>query len=364
MASHRGWIYAGRTLVVVAAAAVAVLRPPADVVERLYSNGLYAMTQPFITTVSNRTAFALLDGLILAVSSVWLVLAARDALRREQFLRKLARILTRTVVWAAALYLVFAAAWGLNYRRRPLVEKLGFRGEAVTADAAVDMAEASVDQVNLLYEPAHTLLSAPASAVEPELAAAFTRAVELIGGRAGTTVGRPKRSWLDWYFRRAAVSGMTDPFFLETLVASDVLAFERPFVIAHEWSHLAGMADEGEANFVGWLACIRGSAAHRYSGWLFLYEELVSSLDRRAQAAVAARLAPGPRADLRASRERLLRNVNPRVASAGWRVYDSFLKANRVRAGAASYADVVRLVLGVEFRDNWTPVRRPAQNDK
>jgi hypothetical protein len=43
---------------------------------------------------------------------------------------------------------------------------------------------------------------------------------------------------------------MTDPFFLETLVASDVLPFERPFLVAHEWSHLAGIADEGEANFV------------------------------------------------------------------------------------------------------------------
>ena len=31
---------------------------------------------------------------------------------------------------------------------------------------------------------------------------------------------------------------------------------------------------------------------------------------------VAARLAPGPRSDLRASRDRLLRNVNPRVAAA------------------------------------------------
>ena len=194
--------------------------------------------------------------------------------------------------------------------------------------------------------------------MEPELAAAFARAVELVGGSTVTVVGRPKRSLLDWYFRRASVSGMTDPFFLETLIATDVLAFERPFVIAHEWSHLAGLADEGEANFVGWLACVRGSAADRYSGWLFLYEELLPSIDRSAQAAVAARLAPGPRADLRASRDRVLRNVNPRVAAAGWRLYDSYLKANRVTAGAASYADVVRLVLGVEFRDNWTPVRR------
>jgi hypothetical protein len=61
------------------------------------------------------------------------------------------------------------------------------------------------------------------------------------------------------YFKAAGVEGMTDPFFLETLVAGDLLPFERPFVIAHEWSHLAGFANEGEANFLGWLTCMKGS---------------------------------------------------------------------------------------------------------
>ena len=57
-------------------------------------------------------------------------------------------------------------------------------------------------------------------------------------------------------------------------------------------------------------------------------------------------LAPGPRADLLAIRDRYVREVNPRLSTAGWRVYDSYLKANRVTAGAASYDEVVRLVLG------------------
>ena len=77
-----------------------------------------------------------------------------------------------------------------------------------------------------------------------------------------------------------------------------------------------------------------------------------------ARQTLAGRLAPGPRADLRAIADRIARNRSARVAEAGWRVYNQYLKANRVTAGAASYADVVRLVLGVEFRDNWTPVRR------
>ena len=104
---------------------------------------------------------------------------------------------------------------------------------------------------------------------------------------------------------------------------------------------------EGEANFAGWLSCVRGAPANAYSGWLFLYGELARAVDGRERAVVAGALTAGPRDDLRAIRDRYAREVNPRVANAGWRVYDSYLKANRVPAGAASYDEVVRLVLGL-----------------
>ena len=34
------------------------------------------------------------------------------------------------------------------------------------------------------------------------------------------------------------------------------------------------------------------------------------------------------------------------LSQASWRVYDAYLKANRVEAGTASYAQVVQLILG------------------
>src|SRR5262249_45731903 len=144
---------------------------------------------------------------------------------------------------------------------------------------------------------------------------------------------RPKVSLLDFYFRRAGVEGMTDPYFLETIVQRDLLPFERPFVAAHEWAHLAGFADEAEANFVGWLTCLRGSAADQYSGWLFLYAEFSRGVGGRDRSALAAQLGSQPRADLNAMADRYRRQVNPQVSAAGWRVYDGYLKANRVAAG-------------------------------
>ena len=126
------------------------------------------------------------------------------------------------------------------------------------------------------------------------------------------------------------------------------------FVVAHEWSHLAGIVTN-EANFTAWLSCARGAPPAAYSGWLFLYGELAGAISGTDRAALSNALAPGPQADLRAIRDRYAHDVNPRVSAAGWRVYDSYLKANRVAAGAASYDEVIRLVLGtrVAGRPAW-----------
>jgi hypothetical protein len=228
-------------------------------------------------------------------------------------------------------------------------ETLQYDASAVTADAAMAAARLAVERLNMLHSSAHAAGWPAAGAVDANLEDGFARAVHDVGMTREVVPARPKRTMLEWYFRRAGVDGMTDPFFLETLITGSVLPFERPFVIAHEWSHLAGIADEGEANFAGWLSCIRGAPANAYSGWLFLYGELARAVGARDRAALAGALAAGPREDLRAIRERYIHEVSPGIANAGWRVYDSYLKANRVPAGAASYDEVVRLVLGVRL---------------
>ena len=349
-----------RIALLVVSGLAAVAPVSARAVERVYSNGLYAWLQPRLTSVSNVVPFALIDVLILFIAAGWLALAGRDLIRalRGGWAKSAARIGMRTLTWSAALYLLFLAVWGLNYRRVRLVDKFEFSPDTVTSASALAIANQAVDELNDLHQPAHEGGWAAADAIDPALAASFDGAVKDTGSTHEVVAGQPKRSLLDWYFRRAAVSGMTDPFFLETLVASDVLPFERPIVHAHEWSHLAGIADEGEANFVAWLACVRGTPPHRYSAWLFLYQELLPSIDRRDRGTVAARLESGPREDLRAIRERFARNVSPRLFAIGWKVYDSYLKANRVESGAASYAEVIRLVLGVRYAGEWKPLLR------
>jgi hypothetical protein len=337
-------------LVLVGVACAALLVPlPSPLVERWYSSTLFPAIQSVTTDATNTTAVAWFDVLVVLVTLTVLALSVHD-LRTRRAWRALGRVALRLLTVGAVTYLAFLIMWGLNYRREPLRQKVPFEPTRISPEAATALARETVTQVNSLHAAAHSEGWAGMRDVDANLAAAFARTTVALGLPRGVRPARPKHSLFDLYFRRAGVAGMTDPFFLETLVAGDVLPFERPQVVAHEWAHLAGITDEGEANFISWLTCIRGRAPDRYSGWLFLYSEVLDDLPRDARSSLSASLADGPRADLLAISQRHTREVNPVVSGAGWRVYDRYLKANRVGAGTASYGEVVQLVLGTGLR--------------
>jgi hypothetical protein len=150
---------------------------------------------------------------------------------------------------------------------------------------------------------------------------------------------------------------MTVPWFLEIIINPDVLPVERPFVIAHEWAHLAGFADEDEANYIAWLTCLQGDELMQYSGWLAIYGHVVNGLPRADGRAIAETLADGPRRDFTDIVKRLQRS-QPVVRTVARESYDAYLRANRVEGGIESYDRVVRLILGSGSQGGWESGRR------
>ncbi|MAG69951.1 MAG: DUF3810 family protein [Vicinamibacterales bacterium] len=335
-------------LVILMAALVAAVAPTSGAcVERMYSRGFYPGIQRALTSLSNLAPVALFDLLLLGagigLAARWVVVLRRPTtVRRVQVVFGLVR---DSAVVLAAGYLAFLLCWGLNYRREPLRAKLDFDQARITAASLEALAHASVNALNRLHGPAQRQSWPALDAVPAQLVDPFRQAQARLPAGADALPARPKTTLLGFYFRRAGIDGMTDPFLLETLVNAEVLPFERPFVIAHEWAHLAGYADEAEASFVAWLTCQSGDAATRYSGWLFLYPHLVRQLDRDTRRAVAEGLHDGPARDLAAIGGRLAR-ASPVVRRQANRVYDRYLRANRVSSGIASYGGVVDLVLG------------------
>lgn len=315
---------------------------PAGPVERWYSQGLYPVLQRILTTASNRAPFALFDVVWVAAVSASAAVAYR-CIRTAGWRAGGVRLAVLAVRTAAAGYLIFLATWGLNYRRVSLIDKLAFDPHRVTSAAASRLGDAHAATLNALYARAH---EAPESL--PSLAAAFQDAARALGATHPVVPGRPKQTLLGGYFHETAVAGMTDPFLLETLIAPDLLDVERPFVIAHEWAHLAGYADESEANFVAWLTCRRGDAAARYSAALALVgyakprEALKDALDM------------GPQTDLSSIAYRYSR-TNQTLRFAARRGYDKYLKANRVEKGVESYDAVVQLILGTALDPSGNP---------
>lgn len=168
-----------------------------------------------------------------------------------------------------------------------------------------------------------------------------------LGRPRPTVLAAPKWSLFTPFYRASGVSGQLGPFFLETLLNPDLTGPERPAVLAHEWAHLSGYAPEADASFVGLLAALRAGPASEYSVWLELVSESVNQLQPVAQRLVLEKLAPGPRDDQAAIRERLKTLVRP-VERVAWSSDHCMLKSQGIEEGVKNYSRVIQLLIGTD----------------
>lgn len=334
---------------------MAVLPIPRSAVESAYSQGAYPVLRQLVTAATNRAPLVLFDWLLLGGAAAILGRIAWRLLRpgRQGRLRALGAVAGRLAVVAAAVYLVFLAAWGLNYRRETLAVKLGYAEHRVTATVLDELAATGVAHLNRLFEAIETRSWPQLEELPAHLGPAFERVQRELGAPRPASAVVPRRSLLTPYFRRAGIDGMTDPFSLQVLVNDTVLPFERPFVTAHEWAHVAGYAHEAEANFVAWLTCLEGDERMQYSGWLNLVGRLLGAVPESSREALGAQIGPGPLADYAAVRARTSRVV-PVIQRSARRLNDGYLRANRVAGGVRSYGEVLQLVVGTDLgRRRW-----------
>ena len=327
---------------------------PAWVVDEFYSRDLYRWLQVVVTSVSNLVPFAVLDlligaGVVLVAFRLWR-LAARAW--SGGIGSALWEGLRRTLRAVAVVGIVFMLAWGCNYRRVPLGATLGDTAALQHDEGRLQTAVSEANALAARLRPAtksvpEKSFAEVAGLLREPINTALTRL------NRGTLMrpGRPKFSVvLTPFFTWAGVDGMINPLALESIVHPDLLPFERPFLLAHEWAHLAGHADEAEASAVGWLACMYGPPELAYSASIYLLMEGSAALSGTARRHVLSRIDPGVRADLEAIRERLQRQ-KPQVQQAASGVYDKYLKANRVPDGLASYSRALTLILSAPLRD-------------
>jgi hypothetical protein len=350
----------GQALIIACALAAAFAPVSSETIERVYSTAVYPKIQAAVTPASNAVSFAVFD-VITVVAAIAIVVSAILAVARARAIRSIRPVgawLIALSTAGAVAYLMFLGLWGLNYRRVPMGERLVLSTEPPSPEQVMELGFEAVRRINSLHEEAHRVGWEGDPRSSADLLDAFTFVQQRLLGVADAVPGRLKSSLYGPYYRWTTVDGMVDPFALEVLANPDLLPFERTFVAAHEWAHLAGFADEAEANFVGFLTCVRAGAPAQYSGWLSLYWQIGAEVPPDVRKRLWDAVREGPRRDIQAISDRLRRGQLPFLRDASWRVYDQYLRANRVEEGIRSYGQVINLVLRARFEDDWVPVLR------
>ena len=247
------------------AAAAALVPIPAALVERVYSAGMFPVLQPLLTSVSNRSAVAFFDVLVIAVSSAWLLLAVRDLLRRRKlgWLRSIARCAWRTARLGRRALPRVPGAVGLQLPPRPARRQASVTTRlAVTPDAArASRSRASTNSIACTtrhmpwagWPPARSIARSP-----NRLRLASPRE---IGGTNPVVPARPKHHAVRLVFPPRGRRRHDRPLLSRDAGRERSAPVRAAVRRRARMGHLAGIADEGEANFVGWLTCVRGRRA-------------------------------------------------------------------------------------------------------
>jgi hypothetical protein len=271
---------------------------------------------------------------------------------RPSWPRRIGRAGLALAAFAGAMVFFFYVLWGFNYDRVRLEKRLGLETPGLSA---AELIEEGAWAAGAAAESRATIPNASASVLtvqmlparlESDLRRALSKVLAELGypapGRVRVRVFRPG-GWM----MRFSSSGIYIPYFGEGYAAGGILPTEKPFTMAHEMAHGFGLTDEGDANFLAFLACdASGDSFIRYSGFLSYWGYVSGELARAAPSefkALWAKLPAGMQADIRAERENWNRYRGALTRISG-RIYERYLRSQGVREGMLSYSRFVNLV--------------------
>ncbi|HET9030657.1 MAG TPA: DUF3810 family protein, partial [Candidatus Aquilonibacter sp.] len=211
-------------------------------VETTFANGIYAQWEHALFPITNAMPWSLGDvAVVLGIALlVWrLPIWFR---RRPQFAlwRRIALTAIELLGILGLYYFWFEASWGWNYNRSPIETRVAYRASAVTPQAVNALRDRAVLEINRLAPLAHA--STDQSFSMRALYRAWLPVVEAGGDTWTPQTGSPKPTLFDPFMNATGTSGFINPLTLNVQLASDLLWFERPFSLAHEWSHVAAFA--------------------------------------------------------------------------------------------------------------------------
>ena len=151
----------------------------------------------------------------------------------------------------------------------------------------------------------------------------------------------------------SGVTGSMGPFFCEFTLNGDIRPHDYPAIYAHEFAHLLGIANEGEANFYSYIVCTASSdKAVKFSGYYHIFFHVLRNvfdiLGEKEGEKFLKYIRPEIIQLARSDRQYWISKRCKALDAAQDFIFDLYLRGNHVAEGRKSYSGVVALILAWE----------------
>lgn len=336
-----------------------------NVVESVYSGGLYPLTSVAQRFISSLFPFAVGDFLYLFLIGycLWSVF---KAIRNFKVPGQRILIPLQLINFILILYIVFKLLWGLNYSRPSISGQLGISHQKYTTKDLVQLGDFLIGKVNNIkgqIQSAGTKKEAGITELESKSKYAYDKLAR-INPFFRYRVPAVKPVLLDWIITKTGIEGYYSPPSGEANVNMRLPSVGLPFVTCHEISHELGVAREDEANLVGYLVSINSPDLNfQYSGYYNILRSVLLEIRIKSPedfTILYKKINEGTLADFHLEQE-FWKKYNSEMSGYMGSAFDQFLKINNQPKGRDSYQDIVLWVFNLYNQPGHSPLI-PAQN--
>ncbi len=367
-----GWLIFS-ILMLIFAAGLMILRKEVSWFAPFYSTRIYPIWQGTLGRLSGTMSFSLSEAILYSLpvlfilDIIWIIISKK---------RRIWGMLKRIVVLASILAFLYAANCGVNYYNESFIKAENIPVYQLTYDdknseallihfceyIADGLQESSREAASIPYEDGNEmgygcidkdgLLDEDKYYPDENGIATFAiNAMEQLGEKYPSLSGyypRPKPLFNPRPFSNMGITGIYSPFTIEANYNREMTPYNIPFTACHELSHLKGYMDEGEANFIGWLACMNSEHwAFKRSGlmmaWVFAGNEL-NNVNPKEFSRIRKTLPKDITQELHDNNE-FWDKYETKASEIQDQINDAYLQFNGLELGIRSYDQVVTLML-------------------
>lgn len=334
----------------------------------IYTTRIYPIIGSFLSPISGLFPFAVGD-IFIALSIAWVILypiyeigLRKKLARRFIFLAaksgcypKKKIVFGRVAEYLLWVYAWFYIAWGLNYSQPNIYCRTGMKPAEVSEAKFREFAYRYADSINYLSEEFNGMVD---DKLKNRVSDAVLKGYNEIGSKEGINVPfnqhpHAKTMLFTPLSSMSGVTGSMGPFFCEFTLNGDILAHDYPAIYAHEYAHLLGIANEGEANFYSYIVCTASSdKAVKFSGYYHIFFHVLRNvfdiLGEKEGEKFLKYIRPEIIQLAKSDRQYWLSKRCKVLDAAQDFIFDLYLRGNHVAEGRKSYSGVVGLILAWE----------------